>query len=247
MVRWSSDASVPSSDEEKTKNSESGPTAKLLRSSSTVRARRRTSVLDPTCIICQRLGKFIKSKRTHKRKSEALSQTQTLTAGLLKKAAEIRNDHRILMYVRDVDPVASEVRYHKSCYQTYTNFLHYEPKGGRTSAKLKYRLRKQFDRLVFYKPANRTRSEIVYAETASLSDIVADDSLRLARSSTTSEDSVDCNLSQLIPSSASNVNRELYYSGLQIRNVIEDSTKEKCLDNAQHVSSDFEDFDNFDD
>ncbi|XP_067931037.1 uncharacterized protein [Watersipora subatra] len=287
--------SVPSSDEEKTKNSESESTAKLLRSTSTVRARRRTSVLDPTCIICQRLGKFIKSKRTHKRKSEALSQTQTLTAGLLKKAAEIRNDHRILMYVRDADPVASEVRYHKSCYQTYTNFLHYEPKGGSlayyvcshvnsikrlftfyrheddelyrsfcesvvikriiegkecftmtdlvalynkhkddregfmTSAKLKYRLRKQFDRLVFYKPANRSRSEIVYAETASLSDIVADDSFRLARSSTTSEDSVDCNLSQSILSSASNVNRELYYSGLHIRNAIEDSTKEKCF------------------
>ena len=48
---------------------------------------------------------------------------QTLTAGVLQKAAELRNDDSILVHIRGRDCVAIEARYHKKCYQTYTKFL----------------------------------------------------------------------------------------------------------------------------
>ncbi|KAL2095589.1 hypothetical protein ACEWY4_007737 [Coilia grayii] len=43
--------------------------------------------------------------------------------GHLQKAAELKDDHSILMHIKDKDCVAIEVQYHKSCYQQYTKFL----------------------------------------------------------------------------------------------------------------------------
>ncbi|KAL2077854.1 hypothetical protein ACEWY4_027358 [Coilia grayii] len=39
------------------------------------------------------------------------------------KAAELKDDHSILINIKDKDCVAIEVQYHKSCYQQYTKFL----------------------------------------------------------------------------------------------------------------------------
>lgn len=48
---------------------------------------------------------------------------ETLNAGLLREAAERKQDENILVHIRGRDCVAIEVRYHKICYNNYTNFL----------------------------------------------------------------------------------------------------------------------------
>lgn len=48
---------------------------------------------------------------------------ETMDGGLLRKAAEIKNDEKILVQIRGKDCVAVEVRYHKVCYSNYTRFL----------------------------------------------------------------------------------------------------------------------------
>ena len=48
---------------------------------------------------------------------------ETENAGLLRQAAECKNDENILVHIRGRDCVAIEVRYHKCCYLTYTHFL----------------------------------------------------------------------------------------------------------------------------
>ena len=44
-------------------------------------------------------------------------------AGLLREAAERKQDEKILIDIRGRDCAAIEVRYHKNCYMYYTNFL----------------------------------------------------------------------------------------------------------------------------
>ena len=53
---------------------------------------------------------------------------ETIDAGLLRTAAERKNDERILVQIRGKDCVALEVRYHKVCYCNYTKFLTRETK-----------------------------------------------------------------------------------------------------------------------
>ena len=48
---------------------------------------------------------------------------ETIDGGLLRKAAEIKKDEKILVQIRGKDCVAVEVRYHKVCYSNYTRFL----------------------------------------------------------------------------------------------------------------------------
>ena len=48
---------------------------------------------------------------------------ETLDAGVLREAAERKQDEKILVHIRGRDCVALEVRYHKICYNKYTNFL----------------------------------------------------------------------------------------------------------------------------
>ena len=48
---------------------------------------------------------------------------QTLSAGLLQKAAEQKNDEDILVHIRGKDCVAIEARYHNRCYKNYTRCL----------------------------------------------------------------------------------------------------------------------------
>ena len=60
--------------------------------------------------------------------------SETIDAGLLRRAAELKNDEKILVQIRDKDCVAIEVRYHKSCYQNYTKFLTRDQKETEKSA-----------------------------------------------------------------------------------------------------------------
>ena len=71
---------------------------------------------------------------------------ETFNAGLLRQAAEKKNDERILMQIRGKDCVALEVRYHKVCYGNYTKFLTRELKENKPSASV---YEKSYD--VFYK------------------------------------------------------------------------------------------------
>ena len=74
------------------------------------------------CIICQ-------SKKTRKasggirgRVEEKLTQCQTFSVGeTLLRSAKKKNDERIITQLHDQDVVASEVRYHKSCFVQYTS------------------------------------------------------------------------------------------------------------------------------
>ncbi len=60
---------------------------------------------------------------TGKRKKQDLTLAHTLTAGLLKDAAESRNDESILVHIRNKDCVAVEAKYHRKCYYRYVRGL----------------------------------------------------------------------------------------------------------------------------
>eukprot|EP00057_Strongylocentrotus_purpuratus_P019489 XP_011673963.1 PREDICTED: uncharacterized protein LOC105442958 [Strongylocentrotus purpuratus] len=79
-------------------------------------------ILPVQCIICRK-DKTTCDHFTRKRRKEKLTQCETISAGKLVLAAEMRTDEKILMQIRGKDPVALEVRYHLSCYQNYTRFL----------------------------------------------------------------------------------------------------------------------------
>ena len=49
---------------------------------------------------------------------------ETIDAGLLRTAAERKNDEQILVQIKGKDCVALEVRYHKVCYCNYHNISH---------------------------------------------------------------------------------------------------------------------------
>ncbi|XP_057701136.1 uncharacterized protein LOC130921360 [Corythoichthys intestinalis] len=78
-------------------------------------------VLPPLCIICKKVEKLITMKG--KRQRDKLSQAKTLTAGLLQKAAELKEDTSVLLHIKEKDCVALGVRYHRTCYAQYTKFL----------------------------------------------------------------------------------------------------------------------------
>ena len=54
--------------------------------------------------------------------------TETIDAGLLRTAAERKNDKQILVQTQGKDWVALEVRYHKVCYCNYTKYVTRETK-----------------------------------------------------------------------------------------------------------------------
>ena len=69
------------------------------------------------CIICQK----DKINKTSGSRYEPLSDLQMLKASnTLKNAATIRYGQRILLEISGKDLVAIEVKYHRSCYQSYT-------------------------------------------------------------------------------------------------------------------------------
>lgn len=48
---------------------------------------------------------------------------ETYDGGLLREAAEKKNDESILTHIRGKDCVAIEVKYHKSCHLNYCRYL----------------------------------------------------------------------------------------------------------------------------
>ncbi|XP_056277493.1 uncharacterized protein LOC130198366 [Pseudoliparis swirei] len=78
-------------------------------------------VLPALGIIYQKKEKFV--NRAGKRQRDPLSKAETLTAGQLQKAAELKEDQSILLHIKDKDCVALEVQNHKGCYNQYTRFL----------------------------------------------------------------------------------------------------------------------------
>ena len=52
-----------------------------------------------------------------------MTHCETIEAGKLKKAAEVTCNESILLQIRGKDLVASEARYHPSCYRNTTRFL----------------------------------------------------------------------------------------------------------------------------
>ena len=63
-------------------------------------------------------------QRTGKRHIVPLINAETVDGGLLREAAQRKNDERILLKIRDQDCVAIEVKYHRQCYNSYVRFLH---------------------------------------------------------------------------------------------------------------------------
>ncbi len=74
-----------------------------------------------------KVNNFVSFQVTKKRRTP-LMLAETIDAGLLRTAAEKKNDERILVQIRGKDCVALEVRYHKVCYSNYTKFLTRETK-----------------------------------------------------------------------------------------------------------------------
>ncbi|CAB4021543.1 ATP-dependent DNA helicase, partial [Paramuricea clavata] len=96
-------------------------------------------------------------------------------------AAEQKKDESILLHIRDKDCVAIEACYHKKCYASYTNFLHYEPvedKEERLYEKSYQHFCKQGVAYIpivsFHEPGKRNMSELVFSEDLSKGVIAAE-------------------------------------------------------------------------
>ena len=83
---------------------------------------RAPHLLPIQCLICKH-EKYRYEAHSRKRIKERLSRCETLSAGKLLLAAEERQDESLLLHIRDRDLVASEARYHFSCFRDYTRYL----------------------------------------------------------------------------------------------------------------------------
>lgn len=79
-----------------------------------------TGIFPPTCVICTK-DKFVFDKQTSIRKKEKLSVCQTFNASeALLDSAIKKNDETLIHKIQGIDCIAKEVKYHKSCYKSYT-------------------------------------------------------------------------------------------------------------------------------
>lgn len=85
-------------------------------------SKRAPHLLPVQCIIC-RHEKYKVQTHSRKRVKEKLTLCETLHAGKLLLAAEGRRDESLLLHIQDRDLVASEARYHFTCYRDYTRYL----------------------------------------------------------------------------------------------------------------------------
>ncbi|XP_070548995.1 uncharacterized protein [Ptychodera flava] len=104
------------------------PKKRHLRSNPTSTAisaakRRSIHVLPPICILCRR-RKQRRDPITKKKTNERLTSCETDGYRLI-KAAEHRKDEKLLIQLRDQDLVSIEVKYHQSCYLSYTRCVTY--------------------------------------------------------------------------------------------------------------------------
>ncbi|XP_071821662.1 uncharacterized protein [Apostichopus japonicus] len=113
-----------SSGEPKAKDTSSTAETRLLRSSSSVVSFRKilsNPVLPEVCIIC--CGNKSWRDREGRKKKEPLLLCELPDGGKLAIAANDKKDIRILIQIRERDCVAIKVRYHRSCFKGYTNYL----------------------------------------------------------------------------------------------------------------------------
>ena len=70
------------------------------------------------CAICQ----TEKTDPKDRRREEKLTTCETMQVGrTLLEAAKVRGDQRLIVSLSDQDPIAIELRYHRTCYRMYTN------------------------------------------------------------------------------------------------------------------------------
>lgn len=83
-------------------------------------SRSQVEVFDKNkCAICQREKKsYNKTKGTRCKEALSLNMTDSGRDSLM-KAAQIRDDSRLLLQIRAEDTIALELKYHKSCYKDY--------------------------------------------------------------------------------------------------------------------------------
>ena len=95
----------------------------VKRSRRSVTQNSSSGIFPNSCLICEK-DKFVYANVLRKRNREKLSQCLTFSASnTLLEAAIKKNDEHILTKIRDVDIIAKEAKYHKSCYLKYTKFL----------------------------------------------------------------------------------------------------------------------------
>ncbi|XP_071847519.1 uncharacterized protein [Apostichopus japonicus] len=82
----------------------------------------RPHILPVSCIICH-ADHWIRDKVTCKRRREPLTRCETIDAGKLREAAELTCNESLILEMRGRDLVASEARYHQSCFRNATRFL----------------------------------------------------------------------------------------------------------------------------
>ena len=67
-----------------------------------------------------------------------LVQSETVDAGLLRQASELKKDEKFLVHIRGKDGIVIEVRYQKPCYINYTSYLIQNEKSGEEQSTLIY-------------------------------------------------------------------------------------------------------------
>ena len=105
------------------------------------------------CIICQR-DKFKRGTRSREPLTQNISDFGSQS---LLRAAQIRNDERILTNIQGQDTIAIEVRYHRTCYKDYVR--------SKTLTRLETEnCQLEDDSNAGYDNAFKTLSEFVHAE-----------------------------------------------------------------------------------
>ena len=96
------------------------------------------------CAICQ----TEKTDPKDRRRAEKLTTCETMQAGrTLLKAAKVRGDQRLIVSLSDHDPIAIELRYHRTCYRMYTNTKQIEMIQKNQEGKLESRYDDAFQEL----------------------------------------------------------------------------------------------------
>lgn len=80
------------------------------------------SLFPNTCIICEKDHYVYQFDRKRKKENLVLCQTYNASEALF-KSATLKADESLLCKIRDVDCIAKELKYHKSCFLSYTRIL----------------------------------------------------------------------------------------------------------------------------
>ena len=115
--------------------------APIISNSSTTKS---SSALPEICIICSKKECYVIDPHDKKRKQQGLTLSETIDGGLIRKAAEVKNDEKVLTQISDKDFVAIEVRYHRKCYNSYTkcvkNLREQQASSSSVSVSISYEL-----------------------------------------------------------------------------------------------------------